>query len=281
MTTRIRTSSLAACLLALVWGCDPQAPDPLDPGYSGPLLRDLVLSAATVNTDTILVGEERLPDDVITIRIITSVRLTRWAGSTDIPAVVRDGSGSRITSEALFLDNGVYPDPAQGDSVFTGILSFSVERSVVGLFTVDIAIADDSGLPGNSLTGSVVLFRANQPPAISGLQADTMVSLSGDERILQLRLTASDPDGLSDIHRVWFASYRPDSVASSGNPFFLFDDGLVNGISGDQTAGDGVYSLKIELPPTAMLGTYRFSFRASDRSRDSSNVIDHFLTVVP
>jgi hypothetical protein len=53
----------------------------------------------------------------------------------------------------------------------------------------------------------------------------------------------------------------------------MYDDGNANQISGDLIAGDGIYGLKISLPKTTTIGTYRFEFQAMDRSFDYSNVI--------
>ncbi|MGD0038602.1 MAG: hypothetical protein ABSC53_15050, partial [Bacteroidota bacterium] len=51
------------------------------------------------------------------------------------------------------------------------------------------------------------------------------------------------------------------------------DDGNANQISCDLIAGDGIYGLKISLPTTTTIGTYRFEFYAVDRSNDTSNVL--------
>jgi len=42
----------------------------------------------------------------------------------------------------------------------------------------------------------------------------------------------------------------------------MFDDGL----EGDETADDGVWSLRLDVPPTAAPGTYHFDIRAYDES---------------
>jgi hypothetical protein len=58
----------------------------------------------------------------------------------------------------------------------------------------------------------------------------------------------------------------------------MFDDGVSGG---DTVANDGIYSLRVSLPPTTVTGTYRFEFQAVDRSAASSNIIVHRLTVLP
>lgn len=278
--TRLPRAPVLMICLMLLGGCDPAAPDPLDPGYDAPALRSLILSGSTVDTDTIFVGPERLPEDILTIRLAASVDLVTASGRPDISASVRDGAGARISSSASFTDDGAYPDTVAGDARYTGLVSFTVERSQTGVYTIAVSALDQSQLPSNALVAAVQLFRSNLPPVISLVEADTLVSLSGGNTTLQLRTAVADPNGLADVRRVWFDSFRPDGSPSSSNPFLMFDDGNTIGVSGDQTAGDGIYSLKIAFAGAA-LGTYRFSFKASDRSLDTSNVIDHFISVVP
>jgi len=48
----------------------------------------------------------------------------------------------------------------------------------------------------------------------------------------------TDLDGQSDILKVFFNSFLPPNGSpASGNPFFLYDDGNANTISGDQIPG--------------------------------------------
>ena len=42
----------------------------------------------------------------------------------------------------------------------------------------------------------------------------------------------------------------------------MYDDGL----EGDETAGDGVWSFRLDVPPTAAPGTYHFDIRAYDET---------------
>ena len=65
----------------------------------------------------------------------------------------------------------------------------------------------------------------------------------------------SDPEGLADIDSVYFFSMKPDSAfALGGQPLIMVDNGLPYNPggnlwieTGDETAGDGIYSLSIRL----------------------------------
>lgn len=117
----------------------------------------------------------------------------------------------------------------------------------------------------------------NVPPVISNLVAPDTATIGTDTTFIQINLDVQDANGLNDILFVWFDSYLPNGNPSSQNPIALYDDGI-NG--GDLTAGDGTYSRIVILPPTGVTkGTYRWEFRARDRSNTLSNQIIHFLEV--
>jgi hypothetical protein len=107
---------------------------------------------------------------------------------------------------------------------------------------------------------------------------DSLVYVSDKDQFLQLNIKASDPDGQSDILKVFFNSFKPDGSPSIGNPFQLYDDGNEE-LNGDMIAGDGIYGLIIKLPANTTIGIYRFEFHAIDRSLDTSNVIIKNLVI--
>jgi hypothetical protein len=90
-----------------------------------------------------------------------------------------------------------------------------------------------------------------------------------------MSVRADDPDGLEDIQEVYFRSL--DS-SDPQRKFFLLDDGDLAG-SGDRVAGDGVFSIIVELLPGTPARTFRFAFQAQDTFGDTSATILHSLTV--
>jgi len=79
----------------------------------------------------------------------------------------------------------------------------------------------------------------------------------------------ADSNGLNDIDQVYFITTKPDNT-SSGTPFFMYDDGgavIRDGVtSGDIVAGDGIYSLTIQVPETADRGAWLFTFFVIDKA---------------
>lgn len=121
----------------------------------------------------------------------------------------------------------------------------------------------------------------NFPPSISNLDIPIEVD-RGVSFIFSIK--AADPNGLSDIAEVYFELKRPDgSIVYLDEPnnvtkFPMFDNGDIEG-SGDQTVGDGIYSLKNSFGTTSQVGDWNFTFGAVDKSGAPSNTISHTLKV--
>lgn len=264
--------------------CEPGPSGVIDSQKIPPILTLLRLNTSSVNTDTILVQGLRKPTDLLTIRIPATVRVARIPSPSSpfvIEYQIQDPNGRATGETGAFLDNGLTPDSSTGDSLYSAIITFSTVRSAVGRYSVRVTGHGSDDMVSPALIAPVQLIRLNQPPMLSNLIADSTVILAATTQILDLRITATDPDGASDIQKVFFNSFRPDGSASGGNPFTMYDDGNASGISSDQIAGDGIYSLRIQIAPTATAGVYRFEFQAVDRSSDSSTVLIHRITVRP
>jgi hypothetical protein len=117
----------------------------------------------------------------------------------------------------------------------------------------------------------------NLPPEIANSVVDPDTAVVTAAIVIFTSVEASDPNGQNDILKVFFVVYKPDS-STNGNELELYDDGNIDD-HGDLIAGDGIYSLLIEVNATNDKGTYRFEFQAIDRGGKSSNIIDHFVLI--
>jgi hypothetical protein len=240
-------------------------------------------SGVIVNTDTINVGSTRLPTDVLEIPVTLSALVQIPAGSATVASVsawIADDRGESISGPFALNDRGERPDLTAGDGQFSGEARFSISRVEVGTWSARVAATGVNGTRSTTAVVQVSIVRNNQPPVISNLVAASSISASDPQPLMLLTMKAVDPDGASDILRVFFNSYRPNGQPASGNPFVMFDDGNTAGISGDAVARDSLYSLRVQFGG-APTGSYRFEFRAIDRSSDSSNVIIHHVEVLP
>jgi hypothetical protein len=117
----------------------------------------------------------------------------------------------------------------------------------------------------------------NLPPVIANTIVDPDTVVVNTPTVILTSVEASDSNGQNDILKVYFVVYKPDG-STNGTELELFDDG--NEIEhGDLVAGDGIYSLLIQVDETNDKGTYRFVFQAKDRGGKFSNTIDHLVLI--
>lgn len=261
--------------------CEKKSDAIIDSSGIPPRLTNVSISPATINTDTIFVGPIKDPNDILQLQVNCFAAESLLPGDTrkveSIQAKLTKNLGSSViaTGELFYVSGGL-----QGSVVlanYSGKVSFQIKRIEVGTYQVEIFALNKAGMQSNGFILPLVIFRSNKPPALSNLQAPDSVSLGNQDQTILLQVKATDPDGLNDIQKVIFNSFRPNGQPSSGNPFLMHDDGS----NGDITQGDGIYSLRIILPATTQTGVYRFEFQALDKSNGSSNTIIHRITVKP
>lgn len=267
-------------LFSFIAGCEKSSDVILDSTGPAPVLSTVSLSPSSINTDSIGLGTAQSPQDNVQLSTTVTATVGRATPLT-VTATVRRDLGSSPLATTRLADDGQAPDAQRDDGIFTGKLSFEIKRVEIGTYAVETFAESENGYKSAGQILPLRVIRSNLPPAISDLQAPDTVTLANQDQALQLRIKATDPNGLEDIQRVIFNSFRPGGQPSSGNPFQMLDDGEQSGISGDQVKGDGIYSLRISLPASTQTGTYRFEFRAFDRLNEGSNTIVHNLTVRP
>lgn len=177
------------------------------------------------------------------------------------------------------VDDSTNGDEVASDSIYSFILSSNFSHGKVRRYYLRFRAYDSAGNESRLAEKILQTYNSvNEPPVISNLVApDTMFVPMVDVVQALLTLDVRDPQGLSDVREVYFNSYKPDNSPASGNPFQLKDDGSIT--SGDKTANDGTYSLRINLSYKNTKGTYRFVFEAVDYSNVKSNQIIHYIFV--
>lgn len=263
--------SLAILLLAASCSEDDST---LDPALSdNPIVfSDLHLSHFLVDTDTLNVvpGEDKSPDDPVTIPLRVDVRMTRPSAPDDpalIRCTVRPEGGRNVVAEQSVTE------AAAGTYNFD--FDLDLTRGDVGDYTVEVT-ADGEAAVSSAIAKLRVINGAN-PPEILEVRAPDTLELQSETVVFDMSVHVVDASGQQDIKQVFFNSYRPDGVPSSGNPFSMVDNG--NASKGDMVAGDGWYSIRVQLPSTAQKGEYDFQFRAVDYSNLTSKVVIHNIIV--
>jgi hypothetical protein len=256
--------------------------------------RDNFESEAKRDTLTILAGKENRLPQILSITIPDRV----WPDSSYRPQFLArasdpDGAGtvravrleiyppyfSRPIFTDSLLDDGQHGDGATGDGLFGQTLLPSNLGKQCGPFNFvfrAIDVAGDAG-PAEVKVITVVVSRAgNLPPQLAGLQAPATISRRATPNTYVLSVQATDPNERCDgIARVFFNTFLPNGNPSTGNPFLMRDDGR----EGDATAGDGRYSLTIQISPQNATGNYRFEFQAEDQTGAPSAKLVHTISV--
>ena len=226
------------------------------------------VSPAIVNTDTINVGPQRLPTDILSIHLLASV-IAIPSASSPIQSVsytyFKEPQLPLVTGE--LANNGVFPDASGNDSLFSGIIPLSILRSDIGTSFVELSAVDAQGNSSSIARIPFTIVRLNRPPVLSGLSAPDTVHTSSMPSFL-ITVNVQDPDGLSDIRSV-------GRTTGGGNTYPLND----SGVNGDVAAGDGIFSETVSLNPPPPEGSYLFTFQALDRSNAGSNILSHTIVV--
>ncbi len=208
----------------------------------------------------------RPEDSLITIRVI-------FSNSSEVSNVFCDVFASDETK----LNVSPFPLLDVGNNRFSNDFPLS-EIYPNGIYDIKFYVQNpDESLQQVALTSfKYNNGQSNLPPEIANtvIEPDTVVVTA--PTIIFNSVEASDPNGQNDIQLVFFVVYRPDGTSNNIRNE-LFDDGNIG--HGDQLAGDGIYSLLIQVDENNQKGTYRFEFQAEDRGGKFSNKIDHFVLI--
>lgn len=271
--------SILLCSYLLLAGCDlPGSSEQID-AQSPPSI-----VSASVSPTLIDFANVSITGSTVDITLTGSVNVSDDNGLSDISAVsysIFSPSGS-LFGTGTISDNGVAPDPSAGDGIYNSQIVVKLPKEVIGTYVIQFSTVDKSGF--TSSTHSIplkIILSTNNPPVISKLSAPDSVRVpdtADSVNFIDISLSVSDPQGLSDIGLVILTSQRPDS--SVAGTFYMSDDGGKTKLpqfqltSGDSIAGDGVYSIVIPMFNTAAKNTYRdFIFTARDQSGAFSNAI--------
>lgn len=214
--------------------------------------------------------------------VVTSVQFSNYGSIGNVWCKISLLDGTVIIKDNnTMTDDGKDGDAKAGDGIYTSKFLMS-KNNPSGIYQIEYFVTDNINLPPNNFAkvGSALFTYGNNqnnlPPVISDVGLPASVN-RGDSFLISVK--ASDPNGLSDLYQVYFKLYRPDgSMVDPGNGlgyFIMFDDGS----HGDQTAGDGTYSLQNYFGQTSQTGSWKFEFQAKDYGGKLSNVLTQNLTV--
>lgn len=263
--------------VAALQGCDKNTSGVVDPkGLPA------FISSARVSPDSVKLTTLPSSNGVLTVILDARVRVSPPAGGSGIISVNAAVLATNATDpflNATLFDNGVSPDSAAGDGVYSSRITFGVLKSATGRYRVQLSATTTDGLVSNLLELPVYMIRNNVAPVISNLVAPDTVTIPalGGANIL-MTVKATDADGQPDIKEVFFKSL--DSSDPTFKYLLLDDGGGTSGQSGDAVAGDSVYTIVISVANSPTIRkTYRFAFQAADAFGDTSATVLHRMTI--
>jgi len=267
--------SLFLALAVLVSACDttPGVPpsDLHPPGVS-----DLSYTPQKVALEDVPL--EEIVGDTVRVALAVSVHAQDMDDDLD---VVRFTVRSPVPNTEPVASGELTPG---ADGAFSTATTISLEKSLVGLYTVTVLASDKSGMLSNEVRGALQYDAAGSPPVIDDVELPERVQRPAPGAApLRLPVVAvvSDPDGLANI-----ASVQMQSVpAGSSTPILLCDDGGFGSCnpgfsaSGDAEENDGRFTVTLQLDAASATGTFTFAFTARDRSGLESEPVTRSIII--
>lgn len=264
-------AALFTALVVLLGACDsdPLAPDPL---ARPPFVAELIYTPDVVAVDE-LPSSSRVGESV---RIPVTIQVS--AGDAD-------GDLSRV-SYVIRAPIAQNQPVSAGDLVSQGSGVFGLSKDVLfpaaltGGYVVIVYPVDGRGVLGNEVRGVIELAATGNPPVIESIEApDRVVRPAPGQPPVPIVLiaTVSDPDGLINVARV-------EMRVNGGALLLLCDDGGQSACnpgfaSGDQTAGDGRFTLTLQIESGNTPGERSLEFKAVDRGGLVSEPVTRVLTI--
>ncbi len=212
---------------------------------------------------------------------VTSLKLETEGVVKDIYTVLRTSDGKITYYKSIKLyDDGTKGDLIAGDKTYSAKIDMN-ENMLSGYMLLEYFVTYNLGKQEYTQKIAVHQFSfdngsTNVAPEILNLVAPDTIVVQSPKSVFSMQISAKDDNGLNDITEVYFITYKPDGTTNN-NKSYLLDNGNPN--NGDLVAGDGIYSIIVEITPNNVKGNYIFEFRAKDRRGKLSNVINHQITV--
>lgn len=270
MNKKIQKSNLYIVLFALFISilfssCEKKDDSIIDPSYKSPLLSNLYKSKDTVFTTSTA--------PIINLISAVSVNPNEGEDIKSVTCKIYSPDNILLATYAM-LDDGISPDTIAGDYRYSCTINITnISCLLIGQYSIQLIAENTAGLLSNQINSSlVVVLTNNQAPIVSGLYAPDSIAIPLEgSSVNVLSVNVLDSNGYCDIKKVFFNSHRPDSTITGGSPFVMYDDGNID-VHGDTTAGDGRFSLKIQVPSTqTTVGWFTFKYQAEDNSGLLSN----------
>jgi hypothetical protein len=228
--------------------------------FDGELYSDIFLLEVVVENENEAPGIEELaldpeevPNDGETPVMLTA-EVDDPDGADDVKSVTADLSEVDLDDSTPMNDDGEDGDERAGDGIYT--CTFTVDPDVEPGRKRLRVTAEDSRGQEDSGKLNLQVNPSNSPPEVVEIAfKPASVPADGETQVL-LEVTVGDPDGLEDIDAV-----EGDLSALGLGKSEALNDG---GRNGDETAGDGVFSMTFTVSDDVAPGTKTVKVTAED-----------------
>jgi hypothetical protein len=202
-----------------------------------------------------------------------SVKVSDPQGLDDINTVkyliYSEGVNTPVLEDTL-TDDGKKGDIIPYDGIYYDTLNVSFSNGTPGEYIIKVLAEDYENNLSNTIYDTLYIVddEKNLPPKIfNPIVPDTLTENTIEDVFLSIQV--NEPQGLDDIDSVFFRIY-PSFSAIYLYSWKLNDDG----VSGDITAGDGIFSFWGNLFYNLRInGEYLIRFQAVDKKGSKSNII--------
>lgn len=184
---------------------------------------------------------------------------------TDLRAEITLTGFEETSLQTTLNDSGLSGDALAGDGVFSKNIVLNRIDTINGSIKIKYDLYEN-GISIKTLRDSVDVI-ANLAPEITEItMPDTLVRPVSGTKELLFSLTADDPNGAQDVTNAYF-QVLSNSTGQWSTDFDMYD----NGLGGDETAGDGVFSRGLEISSENSAVTNYFRFRVKDTASNFSD----------
>ncbi len=258
------------CLLA---ACDT-APGPEAPGLRPPALSDFSFSPQNVVLEQW--PAELIDGDNVLVPLELRVTVRDPDSAIDEVQFVVQSSLSSFEPVATGMLR-----TAGGDQ-YAAAETITLPRGAIGAYTIIVFAVDEDRKLGGEVRGTLNYFATGQPPVVEEVDAPETVTRPAPGEapvVFQYVALVSDPDGLENVAKV---EVEIENVGT----LRLCDDGSEGACnagfpdSGDATAGDGRFTLTLQVDSNNQPATLRLRFKATDRTGLDSAIVERTFTIL-
>jgi len=258
----VKKLAFIAVAAAILIGCDT-APGLVEPVNRLPNVSALEVTPGLVDLDE---DPSYLEDDLVRIPVSIGVDVTApEARVASVRFVVRlPYQTTQTMAEGELL-------PAADGRRYGLNFQLLLPRGMVGDYPVVVYAVDERGNISNRATAMLRYRATGEPPVIEEVIVPERIQrpASGTSPV-KFVAVVSDPDGLENIDSVEFWN-----VANPASRVRMYDTGQ----GGDDVAGDGRYTVTINISANEPVATHRFQFVARDLTGQTSDIIEREVSV--